>query len=1003
VPGADVQLLVSDVTIPHTATGGSHTFVVPADTMIAGRHVRVQQDAGDGFSEWSPPVVVEPVALPPGAAPQLPGSVGACSHCVWLSGMVPGCEVELFVGETLVGSGVASRNGDGCFGVDLRDAQEGALLTARMLVCGQQGPSGSSPLGTEPAEPPKPIIGEPVFGCQRVVPVSNLHPGARVRLESLERGPLGSFCSCWRAANVVVGAEMAPGDQVRAQGYWEGERRCIAAGEWSGWRDVITPDERIKPVVEEALVEGDVYIHVTNQIQGAELTVKIRPAGATAADEYGPRPASDQPVIALSYPLKVGDVVSAVQTLCGRSEESDPITVLPLPSDVFAPVVVPPLYGCGAAVQVSNLHPGATVRIYQDGIPCGIGWAGLNSSIAVVAAPALVAGTTVTAKQWVGGVEGPESDGVGVQGPQELLRPVILTPVAYKDTSVWVSGVLPGARVEVFSGPTKLGEALASEPIVRVGVDPVPDAIVARVSLCDLSADSERVVPVVAPGNWGSFSLVGEREAAYGTFDVPDTPDGDPFAIPIRGQLYFPSDGRGELPEGAANLPLVVIAHGMHQWFTSPDLDWYSLPSYLGYDYLARHLASWGMVVFSMDMSEVNRVSGRTESKYQYARGKIILEGVSRALADSFLERQIDHNRIGLVGHSMGGEGVVIAQSLNESEGLGFGIRGICSIAPTDWRPEIILRQAKYMQILGSMDLLVKSGRTEGWDGITIYDQAERPKSHFWVYGARHNPFNRQWLAHDDNGEMSFAAEALPPATHERLAKCLISAFFLDALLDWRVYGGYMEGVILPPRVRGLEIYTQFSSDTDRTVIDNFGDEDDQVGLTEEPLDRAINSQGGQAEATLAGLEEWQDVEHSAVPNSLHDTKGVELGWGRPGVLYRSETGGLAVTVDDWLSLRVGQFYEDAALNADPLPIDFFVILSDGAETAVVRAGSVGVAPYPDAAPRPSSVMRTVRLPLSAFRAANQALNLGNLQEVGLWLAGRGTGHVLVDDLEFSR
>ncbi len=77
--------------------------------------------------------------------------------------------------------------------------------------------------------------------------------------------------------------------------------------------------------------------------------------------------------------------------------------------------------------------------------------------------------------------------------------------------------------------------------------------------------------------------------------------------------------------------------------------------------------------------------------------------------------------------------------------------------------------------------------------------------------------------------------------------------------------------------------------------------------------------------------------------------------------------------------------------------------LSDGAESATLRAGSVAIVPYPDAVPRPSSVMRTVRLPLSAFHVANQALDLGNIQEVQLWLAGRGTGHLLVDDLEFSR
>jgi dienelactone hydrolase len=1002
VVGADVELSVNGTLFNYTATGGSHTFVVsPLDPNIP---VQARQDAGSGFTPLSPVVTVEDVTLPPQSIPIMPPQVGTCSHCVWLSGLVPSCDVELFVGRTQVGSGVASPDGNGCFGVDLRTVQEpGAVLSARMLVCGQPGPFGASLLVAEPAKPPQPIVGEPVFGCQSAIPLSNLHPGARVRLESATHGPLGSFCSCWTAANVWIGATLTAGDQVRAQGYWDGQRNCKANGDWSDWRDVIPPDERIKPVVEQALIAGDNYIRVSNQIAGAELLVRILPSSAMSFQEYGPRPTSDQPAIALNGPLSAGDVIRVVQTLCGRSEESDPVTVLPLPPEIFAPVIVPPLYDCGAVVQVSNLYPGAIVRIYQDGIPCSLGWAGVNSSIAISAAPTLVAGTKVTAKQCVGNMESPESDGVIVQPLSELPKPVILAPVAYGDTTVWVSGVLPGARVEVFDASTKVGEAFAGEPIVRVGVNPVTDTLLARVSICDLSEQSDRVAPITDACNWGGFAQVSEHQASYDTYQVPDTEDGDPFKIQIYGQLYFPSDGKDALVEGATNLPLVVIAHGYHSWSSAPDGDPFSLPSYLGYDYLARHLASWGMVVFSMNMNEANALSNGVGASYQYARGEIILQGIASALNDPFLQGRIDPNRIGLIGHSMGGEAVVVAHFLNENQGRGFDIRGVCSIAPTNWRPEVPLRQTKYMQILGSMDTLVRSGVTPIWDGIRIYDRSERPKSHFWAYGIRHNPFNRQWLAHDDNLEDFFAAEALPPNDHERMAKCLITSFFLDALLDWQAYGSYMEGVILPPGIRDLEIYTQYSSEINRTVLDNFGDEDTQLGLVDEPIDPTDNRQGGQVEAIGPGLDTWQDIEFATLANSLHDTKGTELSWRQPNVLYRSVAGRISVGRDDWLLLRAAQFYEDATLNADELPIDFFVSLSDGAESATLRAGSVGLVPYPDAVPRPSSVMRTVRLPLSAFLAANQALDLGNIQEVQLWLAGRGTGHLLVDDLEFSR
>jgi hypothetical protein len=186
-------------------------------------------------------------------------------------------------------------------------------------------------------------------------------------------------------------------------------------------------------------------------------------------------------------------------------------------------------------------------------------------------------------------------------------------------------------------------------------------------------------------------------------------------------------------------------------------------------------------------------------------------------------------------------------------------------------------------------------------------------------------------------------------------------------------------------------------------VLDNFGDADDQEGVPHAALDKNGNVQGETAEATGAGLDGWDDVELAGVANSLHETDGVELSWSEPNVLYRSGTGGFATTSDHWLSLRVAQFFEDVALNPANEPVDFFVTLSDGSEEATVRAGSVALIPYPDAGPSPSSVMRTVRLPLSAFQAANLDFNPGVVRSVTVRLIGRFTGHILADDLEFSR
>ncbi|MBM4441528.1 MAG: hypothetical protein FJ027_14030 [Candidatus Rokubacteria bacterium] len=331
------------------------------------------------------------------------------------------------------------------------------------------------------------------------------------------------------------------------------------------------------------------------------------------------------------------------------------------------------------------------------------------------------------------------------------------------------------------------------------------------------------------------------------------------------------------------------------------------------------------------------------------------------------------------------------------------------SIAPTHWRPEVRLRAAKYMQLLGSLDLLVASDTfvtgpnpNARFSGFRIYDRAWRPKSHFWIHGARHNPFNRRWLVSGDNFEQSIADVALDPAVHERIAQCLINAFFQDALRGQTAYAGYMEGTILPWRLAGLPIHTQHSRQP-LFVLDNFGDLDEQAILAAEPLDKATNSRGAAVNAGGTGVTIWEDVDHTALAESPHESKGVELAWNVPNVDYTSATGGVAGAVTRVIAVRIAQFYEDAALNPAAAPADLFVTLGDGAQESTVRLGAVAQVPYPHTTGNELSVLRTVRLPLDAFLAANPAFSLATIQTVTLKLIGQPTGHLLVDDLEIGQ
>jgi hypothetical protein len=346
-----------------------------------------------------------------------------------------------------------------------------------------------------------------------------------------------------------------------------------------------------------------------------------------------------------------------------------------------------------------------------------------------------------------------------------------------------------------------------------------------------------------------------------------------------------------------------------------------------------------------------------------------------------------------------------MAQHINHDEGRGLGIRGVVSIAPVHYRSEIILRETKYMQIFGSVDILVDSlseisGPDARYAGVRIYDRAWRPKTHFWCYDIKHNFFNREWAADGDLFESGTAS--LPAEVHERIANCLINAFFQDALFNRPAYERYLQGVNLPPSLNGLEIFTQHSSDDGRSVLDNYGDLDEQELHADVPLDQDDNTQEQMVLGSGNDLQEWKDLELVDLVNTWHDTKGVQLAWDGRDASYNSATGGFALSDQHWFSVRLAQFYEDATLNPENLQVDLFVQISDGGQTALVRLGSIATVPYPDAVSTTLSVLRTVRLPLSAFQAANPALNIANTQAVRLIMVGRATGHILADDLEFS-
>jgi len=151
-----------------------------------------------------------------------------------------------------------------------------------------------------------------------------------------------------------------------------------------------------------------------------------------------------------------------------------------------------------------------------------------------------------------------------------------------------------------------------------------------------------------------------------------------PCNFSLIGQLIYPSNLTG-------STPLVVIAHGNHfpkrvrvdlegSGFFDVDSDITSNENYKGYTYLQKHLASRGYITASVDLDQMfgPRGYGLPEIQEGFGiklRAWIILKNIEKLITDATIANgalfgMINSSRIYLIGHSRGGEAVVVAYHL---------------------------------------------------------------------------------------------------------------------------------------------------------------------------------------------------------------------------------------------------------------------------------------------------------------------------------------------------
>ncbi len=505
-------------------------------------------------------------------------------------------------------------------------------------------------------------------------------------------------------------------------------------------------------------------------------------------------------------------------------------------------------------------------------------------------------------------------------------------------------------------------------------------------------------------GTGPAFSVAGDLSAPGPHAVVTEDLDEGQW---LEQRLFAPDDLQSMEPA-----PLVVISHG-----NGHDFRWY--------DHIGEHLASWGFVV----MSHKNN----TEPGIQ-AASKTTLDNVDHLLGSlpgrlgGRLDGRVDSTRIGWIGHSRGGEGIVRAyhRLFEGSYGVdNYGVDDIqvlLSIAPTVFqglrgaRPSLPHRLPLHLMlggadgdVTGGADCLIcqslrLAGAAEGAMGVTYF------------HGASHNVFHDGGGFDDGVGPQRLSRRELHPAL-KSYALALMSWRLNDQSALHEVFSRSAD-VRRPQGVSDeLTIASTWREDLggEVRVVDDFQDED-----------ASTNSLGGAI--TSAEVFTWEGKLDDGNRRFSHDEadpangltwaaadgweRGLVLGWTADGFYETAlPEGERNAWIFDALSLRIAAATRHPDTTSEPLTLTVELQDEDGTVSAL-STDPYGhpTFPYARGGLGPGSgwgnEFNTLRLPLVAFTESVPELDLRRLVAIRLRVGpswGAARARVVVDELYLTR
>jgi hypothetical protein len=538
----------------------------------------------------------------------------------------------------------------------------------------------------------------------------------------------------------------------------------------------------------------------------------------------------------------------------------------------------------------------------------------------------------------------------------------------------------------------------------HAGSDSVPDR-------APSNAMASRVEPEV---RGSSQALVPTANAEY-KFDAAVDPDIlDDRKTQVWARVYYPWP-----LDPNQRYPLLVFLHGNHntcghgsnprvddkndymKYGTCPD-DYKVVPNHDGYGYLAESLAANQFIVVSINANRgIGAAHGITgDQDLILARARLILKHLTLLSqwdcgtdcgADPTppslhidLYHQLDFTRVGLLGHSRGGEAVRAAYFLYTQSGSPWRARivspvrfaGLFEIAPTDGLTPFVLNALNTRR---AVILPMCDGDVADLEGVEPFDRMQAAttesvpafKSTLTVWGANHNFFNTEWQTPDaadpcigHDALFMPASETGGSQAQRSVALASVSAFFLG-MRDPSMNRLFDPRYQLPASVTSI-------TRVDRGYLET---PDSSATLH---LEDFVNATGtstfGQPNdaSHMVATHQWDLPEHSM------SMRGAVLAWGPlngvPGAsrYFQSNFAAVGSSISlmgyDSLDLRVERAVDDA-LNASP-STDFSVALVNAANTpssSVAISGFVSLTGPVGGPGGLHMMLQTARIPLDSF------------------------------------